>query len=150
MHKLSSSAVTQLLEIDGVRYYPIFLLNKINTTLQLSDMLGLSYRNIGELNQIIDKEIPRPPRFHCQDIAIGGETVTMYSRDIIECIKALYGSAEFAPHMIYKPERHYGRANGDERHYHDMHTGDWWWEMQVGNHYPPLRMQISILTTCNR
>jgi hypothetical protein len=50
MHKLSSSAVTQLLEIDGVHYYPIFLLNKINTTLQLSDMLGLSYRNGGELN----------------------------------------------------------------------------------------------------
>jgi hypothetical protein len=95
-------------------------------------MLGLSYSNVHELNKIIDTQLPHRPRFHRQDVSIGGETVTMYSRNVIECISALYGSAEFASHIIFRPERHYDRGNGHERHYHDMHTGDWWWEMQVG------------------
>ena len=76
-------------------------------------------------------QIPHRPRFHRQDVTIRGETVAMYSRNIIECVKALFGSADLAPHMIYRPERHYDLENGRERHYHDMHTGDWWWEMQV-------------------
>jgi hypothetical protein len=109
-------------------------------------MLGLSYHNVRELNEIIDTQFPRPPRFHRQDVRIGGETVSMYSRNVIECIKALYSSAEFAPYMIYRPERHYKWGNGSERHYHDMHTGDWWWEMQVGIHPSPRRHRLWLVT----
>jgi hypothetical protein len=102
-----------------------------NTILQFRETLGLSYHNVYELNKVIDTQLPCRPRFRPHDVTIGGETVTMYSRNIIECIKALYSSPEFAPFMKYRPERHYDKVNGHERHYHDMHTGDWWWEMQV-------------------
>ena len=56
----------------------------------------------------------------------------MYARDVMQCIKTLYGNPEFAAHLIHKPEHHYHRF-GDERRriFHDMHTGSWWWEMQV-------------------
>src|SRR6266478_696811 len=98
---------------------------------QLSEMLGLSYKNIRELNNLIDTQLPGCPRFHQHDVEIAGETVTMYSRDVVECVKALYGNTEFAKHMVFKPERHYDQDNGHQRHYHNLHTGDWWWQMQV-------------------
>jgi hypothetical protein len=100
--------------------------------LQFSETLGLSYKNIQELNKIIDTELPARPRFHHQDVEIAGETATVYSRNVVECIKALYGNAEFAEHMIFKPERHYDKENEGQRQYHDLHTGEWWWQMQVG------------------
>src|SRR6266704_6203508 len=111
-------------------------------------MLSLSYSNICDLNKIIDTQLPCRPRFQHQDVMIGGETVTVYSCNVIECIKALYGSAEFASHIIFRPERHYDQGNRDERHYHDMHTGDWWWEMQVGIHR--CVSKTSKLIACNR
>jgi ATP-dependent phosphoenolpyruvate carboxykinase len=57
----------------------------------------------------------------------------MYSRNIIECIKALYSDADFAKHLLLKPERHYKQNNRNQRVYHDMHTGEWWWQVQVNN-----------------
>ncbi|KAF8327524.1 hypothetical protein F5887DRAFT_898668 [Amanita rubescens] len=115
LHKISMAAVTELLQIEGV-----------------VEKLGLSYKNARELNKIIDRGLPGRPRFRRHDIRVGSETVVMYSRDIMECIKTLYGNPEFAAHLIHKPERHY-RQFGDERTriYHDMHTGAWWWEMQT-------------------
>jgi hypothetical protein len=103
----------------------------VDSVLQFGETLGISYKNIRELNAIIDTELPSRPRFHRQDIEIAGETVTMYSRNIVECVKALYGNAKYAEQMIFKPERHYDKDNGRQRHYHDLHTGEWWWQMQV-------------------
>ena len=75
--------------------------------------------------------MPPRPQFHRRDVMIGGETFSMYSRDIVECIKALYGDARFAHCMKYRPERHFKEGQPRERIYHDMYTGDWWWELQV-------------------
>ena len=49
----------------------------------------------------------------------------------MECIKALYSNAEFARHMVFRPERHYTGQDKSQRVYHELHTGDWWWEVQV-------------------
>jgi hypothetical protein len=56
---------------------------------------------------MIDKGLPSWPRFHSHDLKIGSETVTMYSQDILQCIRALYGNPEFAAQLIHKPECHY-------------------------------------------
>ena len=73
------------------------------------------------------------PSFQAHDITVSTKVVTLYARDILECVKALYGEPEFAPFLIFKPQHHYhiraGHANS--RVYHDMHTADWWWEVQV-------------------
>ena len=129
----SSNAVNELLKVDGVSLsFRRFLFNIANVIIQVVDKLGLSYKNTRELNIIIDQRLPNRPCFQCHDLKIGSETATMYSRDILQCIQALYGNHEFAAQLIHKPERHYQQL-GDEkfRVFHDMHTGLWWWEIQV-------------------
>jgi hypothetical protein len=97
----------------------------------LQEKLGLSYRNSQELNKIIDS-LPSRPKFHRDEIQVAGEVFEVYHRDIIECIKALFGDPEFTDHLIFAPEKHSIQKENDVlRVYHEMHTGRWWWETQV-------------------
>ncbi|PCH41885.1 hypothetical protein WOLCODRAFT_89528 [Wolfiporia cocos MD-104 SS10] len=109
----SSTAFSDLLAIDGV-----------------VEALGLTYKDSNELNAIIDRSIPGNPHFQCKNVAVAGETYQVYFRDIIECIKALFGDPEIARYLVFAPERHYANAQKTVRLYHDMHTGDWWWTAQ--------------------
>ena len=104
----------------------------INVFLQLVEVLGLSYKNTRDLNKLIDNGLPCRPHFHRHDLQIGTETATMYARNIMPCIEALYSNLEFAEHLIFKPERHFRRFGREQaRVFHDMHTGNWWWKIQV-------------------
>ncbi|EIW74923.1 hypothetical protein CONPUDRAFT_93688 [Coniophora puteana RWD-64-598 SS2] len=116
-----STAFTDLLKVPGV-----------------CDRLGLSYQNSQELNKIIDTQIPhRRPRFKQDEIVIAGEAYDVYYRDIIECVRALYGDPDLAQYLVFQPERHYTDADKTSRLYHDMHTGKWWWETQILLGYLP-------------
>ncbi|KAJ7096864.1 hypothetical protein C8R44DRAFT_643819 [Mycena epipterygia] len=108
-----STEFTDLLKIDGV-----------------TEKLGLSYKNSRELNNIIDTKLPGRPKFKRKEIIVGGEAYDVYFRDILECVKALFGDPEFAAHLKVAPERHYADADQTVRLYHDMHTGKWWWATQ--------------------
>ena len=131
-HGPSSTAVTELLAIDKVRFSHSLSILHLPIMHQLSEKLSLSYKNAQELNSIFAHKLPRRPPFQSHHIEIAGETVTVFTRDIISCIKALYGDAAFAEHLIFRPEHHY-EVSGTwcRRLYHDMHTSDWWWEVQV-------------------
>ncbi|KAF8953517.1 hypothetical protein BDZ97DRAFT_1679377 [Flammula alnicola] len=113
LHGQGSTAFTDLLAIDGVR-----------------DALGLSYKNSLELNKKIDDHLPGRPKFHRHEVVVQGEAMELYSRDVMECIQALWGDPDFAGELIFQPERHY--ADDDEviRLYHGMETGKWWWKTQ--------------------
>ncbi|KAJ7501282.1 hypothetical protein B0H11DRAFT_2373354 [Mycena galericulata] len=108
-----STAFTDLLKISGV-----------------TERLGLSYKNSRELNNIIDTSLPGRPKFKRKEIIVGGEAYDVYFRDILECVKALFGDPEFAAHLKVSPERHYADEDQTVRLYHDMHTGKWWWATQ--------------------
>ena len=85
-----------------------------------------------ELHKIIDKDIPNHrPKFDCSEIEVAGETFEMYHRNALQCVKALFGDPEFADELVFAPERHYADADQTIRLYHDMHTGKWWWNLQV-------------------
>ena len=100
--------------------------------LKLTAALGLSYKNARELNAIIDNSIPaHHPVFQCHEIVVAGERVEVYFRDILECIKTLWRDPELTPHLIVKPEQHYMDGTTTVWMFHNMHTGKWWWEMQV-------------------
>ncbi|KAM6491529.1 hypothetical protein JOM56_012921, partial [Amanita muscaria] len=86
----SSTALTEFLAIEG-----------------LGDRLGLSFKTVHELNKLIDTELPGRPQFHHQSITVSGDTVTLYSRNILDCISALYGDPEFTHQLKHRPERHY-------------------------------------------
>jgi Plavaka transposase len=63
---------------------------------------------------------------------VAGEVFEVYHRDIIQCIKALYGDPQFIQNMVFAPEQHFKHQGEDSvRLYHDMHTGQWWWKTQV-------------------
>ena len=93
--------------------------------------LGLSYGSARELNHIIRHTLPGRPPFKSQDFTIGGETLTFYFRDVMQCIQALYGDPEFAHELVFVPERHYLDPEHTCRVYSEMHTRDWWWAVQV-------------------
>ena len=96
--------------------------------------LGLSYSTPKELNSVIDDSLPGRPPFKCQDLVIAGDTLQLYFRDVLQCIRTLYGDPEFARDLVYVPERHYTDCERKCHVYNEMHTGDWWWAMQVRSH----------------
>ncbi|KAJ7438607.1 hypothetical protein FB451DRAFT_1447943 [Mycena latifolia] len=108
-----STAFTDLLEIDGV-----------------CKALGLSYGNSVQLNAIIDEHLPGRPKFTRSEIVLEGEVFDLYSRNIIECVRALFGDTDFAPYLFVVPERHYADKDQTIRLYHNMHTAKWWWSTQ--------------------
>ncbi|KAI9431986.1 hypothetical protein H4582DRAFT_1821876 [Lactarius indigo] len=109
----TSTSVTELLAIDGV-----------------VESLGLSYHNARELNRIIDEEVPGRPKFKCEEIRLGGGSYGFYFRDIIPCIRTLFGDPAFAGRLVFAPERHYKDANHTTQVFSEMHTGKWWWSVQ--------------------
>ncbi|KAI0353815.1 hypothetical protein OH77DRAFT_1406272 [Trametes cingulata] len=109
-----STAVSELLKIEG-----------------LVSLLGLSYTNSRELNEIVDTHLASGrPRFRRREVIVGGQVFEMFHRDILQCIKALYGDPEFADLLVFTPERHYADGDHTARVYFDLHTGKWWWETQ--------------------
>ncbi|KAN0132050.1 hypothetical protein V8E53_010087 [Lactarius tabidus] len=108
----SSTAFTELLQIPEV-----------------NSKLGLSYSTAKDLDRIIDT-LPGRPAFQSQDLTIGEETLTFYFRDVMQCIRALYGDPEFARDLVFAPERCYVDPKQTCRIYNEMHTGDWWWAVQ--------------------
>jgi hypothetical protein len=102
------------------------------------DKLGLSFSSTKELNDIIDNVLPGRPPFKCREIVIGEETLELHFRDVISCIQCLYGDPELAQDLVTVPERHYSDHERMNRIYSEMHTGDWWWAVQVCNTFPDL------------
>ncbi|KAF8815656.1 hypothetical protein BYT27DRAFT_7224873 [Phlegmacium glaucopus] len=99
---VGSMAFSDLLAIDGV-----------------CEALNLSYKNSDELNQIIYTKLPGRPQFTRQEVVQSGEVLEFYTRDIIECLRALWGDPDFEDQdmTIWI--------------YHEMNTGKWWWDTQV-------------------
>lgn len=127
-----SSAFTELMGITDVR--PALLLQVPSSTdskQQLHQRLGTSYRNTKELNKKIDSLPTRRPKFGRKRVEHAGETHEFFYRDIIECIRELFGCHDFVPYLKFKPERHYADADKTIRIYNEMHTGRWWWKIQV-------------------
>jgi hypothetical protein len=84
-----------------------------------------------QLNKKIDEQLPGRPRFRHHEVVVNGEVFELYSCDILECIHALWGDTDFTPHLILVPERHYTDADHANRMFHNMHTAEWWWRIQV-------------------
>lgn len=81
---------------------------------------------------MIDGHLPGGPRFERHEFLVGGEVCEVFYRDVIACIRALFGDPDFMPYLVFRPEKHYTDEDKTERMFHDMHTGRWWWSTQVG------------------
>ena len=98
---------------------------------KIVDKLGLSYCSTQELNGLIDTELPGRPHFQCETLDIGGEELEFHYRDVLECIRSLYGDPSWAQEMAFTPERHYTGHAHTSRVYNKLYTSDWWWTVQV-------------------
>jgi hypothetical protein len=126
-----STAFTDLLQIPGVRQVNTDVRHNLKSLLKVQDALGLSYNTSVQLNKVIDEKLPGRPKFERSEIVVGGEAFDLYSRNIIDCVRALFGDTDFAPYLFVVPERHYADKDKTIRLYHNMHTGKWWWSTQV-------------------
>lgn len=93
--------------------------------------LELTYKTANELNKIIDQELPGHPPFKSQQLVIGGKSIQFHYCNIIPCIWALFGEPEFAGKLVFAPEKHYANHAKTCRVFNEMHTGNWWWSVQV-------------------
>ena len=100
--------------------------------MKVVDALGLSFKSSRELNNIIDIKLPvKRPRFTRQEVVVSGESFDVYSRDVIECLRALYGDPKFASELLVRPEKLFADEEKTVRVYTEMNTGNWWWNIQV-------------------
>ncbi|TCD63835.1 hypothetical protein EIP91_004902 [Steccherinum ochraceum] len=58
------------------------------------------------------------------------ETVELWRRDPVECIRELIGNPAFRDALKYEPERLYTDTEGTSRRYDEMSSGNWWWKVQ--------------------
>ena len=89
------------------------------------------YKNLDELNQIIDTKLPGWPQFKHQEVLKSGEVLEFYACDIIECLHTLWGDADFEGDLILESEQLYTDQNMTVQIYHEMNMGRWWWYTQV-------------------
>ncbi|PPQ77052.1 hypothetical protein CVT24_009600 [Panaeolus cyanescens] len=108
-----STAFTDLLALEGVQ-----------------EKLGLSYRTSDELNKIIDQKLPARPEFERHEVVMGGESITFYSRNVVDCLRSLWADPDFADDLLVEPEKQYADDESTIRVYHEMNTADWWWKTQ--------------------
>ena len=131
----SSTALTELLEIDGVSW-PAFV-GPTGTKcyfFQLPEALGLSFKSSEELNKIIDKKLPNGlPQFIREEVELGGQKYEFYHRDILQCVQVLYGDPELAECLAYAPEQHFTGPDKKSQIFSEMNSGRWWWTRQVGS-----------------
>ena len=147
----SSTAVTELLAIPGVRTFRFFCFSVAKLYLEVVKKLDLSYRTADELNNIIDRELHGRPPFQCKDLMIGNEQLQLYYRNALLCIRALYGDPAFAHNLAFAPEKHYTDCERKCRVYNEVYTGDWWWAVQVRNRNTNvILMLIALINFCAR
>ena len=97
----------------------------------MSESLGLSFHTVKQLNNFIDNKLPGRPSFQCQEMVIGQERLDFYYRDVLECIRSLFGDPQYVQDLIFAPAQHYTTHERKSRLYHEMYTCDWWWTIQV-------------------
>ena len=56
--------------------------------------------------------------------------IVFWHRDLISCAKWILRQPAYKEHLVYTPVRSFNIAG--HRVYDEMHTGDWWWDAQVG------------------
>jgi len=97
----------------------------------MPDEVGLSYRTVKQLNNLIDHKLPGWPPFQSKELLISQERLHFHYRDALECIRSLFGDPQYAQDLVFAPERHYTSHERESHLYHKMYACDWWWTIQV-------------------
>ena len=66
---------------------------------------------------------------------MASEYFEVFYRDVLQCVRVLFGDPKFTGVLAFTSERHYADADRTVRVYFDMNTGKWWWSTQVSSQY---------------
>ncbi|KAF9061039.1 hypothetical protein BDP27DRAFT_1149834, partial [Rhodocollybia butyracea] len=102
-------------------------LDRLLNVPQVQQKLGLSYENSRGMLKCIDEIPERCGKWRTKQLTFRdkpGEHFTVYHRDPVEAIKALWGDPAFAEHLVYKPGKLFRGAEQTEnnRIYSEMWT----------------------------
>ena len=63
---------------------------------------------------------------HVED---GQRTLPFFYRNVLDCVRYLLRQIAYRDDLVYAPRREYDQSG--QRIYAEMHTADWWWDVQV-------------------
>jgi hypothetical protein len=66
----------------------------------------------------------------------GQRTLPFFYRDVLGCVRYLLRQIAYRDDLVYAPRREYDPSG--QRIYAEMHTADWWWDLQVEHLSPTL------------
>ena len=97
----------------------------------LSAMDSKSFRSAYPLRQHLDILNPFGEYLVWTEASIndGRHATTFNYQNMIDCVRYLIREVVYSSDMVYAPIREYDSSG--ERLYSEMHTADWWWDMQV-------------------
>ncbi|KAJ7751238.1 hypothetical protein DFH07DRAFT_745544 [Mycena maculata] len=111
----------------------------------ITDRAKPSYTGKKDFFEKID-ELPGGVKWECKEFNVKGdlpdldkdptgatmrkETVELWWRDPVECVRELMGNPMFRDVMRFAPEELYADEKGEIRVINEMWTGDWWKEIQ--------------------
>ena len=129
-HNITSSAMAKFLAMSEVWKLLLIHYFLTNAWWKVVHGLGLSYSTTKELNNMVNS-LPGCPPFVYEELTIRNEQLKFHYWDILSSIWALYGDFSFWHDLVFTPERHFTDDERMCRIYNEMHTGDWWWSVQV-------------------
>ena len=59
----------------------------------------------------------------------GSRTVPFFYRNVLDCVRYLLRQIAYRDDLVYAPRREYDHSGNTI--YAEMHTADWWWDVQV-------------------
>ena len=114
--------------------------------LQISERAQPSFKNKKKFLERIDS-LPEGVQWKCDELEVTGdepyldadpsgntmrkETLEIWHRDPVECVRELIGKPAFDGCLVYAPERHFTDAAGESEVINEMWTARWWWTIQV-------------------
>ncbi|KAK0421534.1 hypothetical protein EV421DRAFT_2069709 [Armillaria borealis] len=117
-----------------------------------------SFRNKKEYLDIID-QLPRGTDWKLEEITLTGdrldidgkpqtETLELWYRDPVDCIRELLGNPMFRDVMKYAPEKLSVDSQGSVPIVNEMWTGSWWWELQ--KYLPPGATIVPVILSSDK
>jgi len=123
---------------QGFKLASWFLENKVSKT-RINDYFSngignttsVGYSSMPTLENLLRHLDPYSPYLqwlegHVED---GQRTLRFFYRNVLDCVRYLLGQIAYCDDLVYAPHREYDQSG--QRIYPEMHTADWWWDVQV-------------------
>jgi len=107
----------------------------------LGNASSAGYSSMHTLENILQALDPHSAylQWHEGQVEDGKRTLPFFYRNVLDCVRYLLRQIAYRDDFVYAPRREYD-PNG-QRIYAEMHTADWWWDVQVQTPNPLLSKQ---------